>query len=582
MSILMAAGCGTPEKRFGRLAEEFVYTTLSFSPVAATAAGLHEYKGRNLDGELDDLSPAGLDHQRRFYEEFRDRLNHDIHREALTPEARADYDIVQGQISLALLEFQDIQSYLHNPTLYVELVGNALFRPFVLNYAPKPERIRHIIFRLHTLPLFLDQARNNLTSSTDVWIKVASEENKGNIALIDKTIRAAVPPDVSGDFERAAGPALAALRTFQNFLETGLPARNDYNWRLGRDRYTRKFRYTLAAGTNPDDVLEEASRHLVEVRAHMLALALPLHHQLFPAHADHSNLPGPDRENQVISEVLGRIADRHSTPESYIADAKSDLEEARRFVEQSRLLTLPSHSNLQVIPTPEFMRGIYAVGGFDPAPPLQPELGAFYWITPIPPDWPRERIESKLREYNFYKLKLLTLHEAIPGHYVQFEYANRIEQPVRRLLRAVYGNGPYIEGWAQYATQAMLDTGFLDRSPELQLTFLKEELRVVANAILDIRLQMLDMTDQEALDLMEKQTFQETEEAVAKLQRAKLSSAQLPTYFVGWRGWLRVRDSSRQAQGAAFDSARFHDAALGEGAVPLPILSSLLGAPSGR
>jgi uncharacterized protein (DUF885 family) len=222
------------------------------------------------------------------------------------------------------------------------------------------------------------------------------------------------------------------------------------------------------------------------------------------------------------------------------------------------------------------MRGIYAVGGFNPAPPLEPRLGAFYWITPIPVEWERPRIESKLREYNFYKLKLLTLHEAIPGHYVQFEYANGIQPTTRRLLRALYGNTPYIEGWAQYATQTMLDEGFLDNSPELRLTFQKEELRVIANAMLDIRLQMLNMPDQEALDFMQKETFQEAEEATAKLQRAKLSSAQLPAYFVGWRGWLGVRDKYRQAKGSAFRLVDFNDAALKAGAVPLPELAPLL------
>jgi uncharacterized protein (DUF885 family) len=226
------------------------------------------------------------------------------------------------------------------------------------------------------------------------------------------------------------------------------------------------------------------------------------------------------------------------------------------------------------------MRGIYAVGGFAAAPALEPHLGAFYWITPIPPDWNQQRIDSKLREYNFYKLKLLTIHEAMPGHYVQLEYANDVQPQTRRILRAVYGNGPYVEGWAQYATEMMLDHGFLDNSPELRLTFLKEELRVLANAILDIRLHMLGMTDQEALDLMENRTFQEHEEATAKLQRAKLSSCQLPTYLVGWRDWVRLREHHRKHKGADFDLRAFNDSALKAGAVPLPVLARLMtGAP---
>jgi uncharacterized protein (DUF885 family) len=139
----------------------------------------------------------------------------------------------------------------------------------------------------------------------------------------------------------------------------------------------------------------------------------------------------------------------------------------------------------------------------------------------------------------------------------------------------VFGNGPYIEGWGEFATQTMLDEGFLDHSPEMALTFAKEKLRVIANAILDVRLHMLNMTDQEALDLMEKQTFQEEEEATGKLQRAKLSACQLPTYFVGWSDWLNVRDQYKRKHPSSSASA-FNDWALKEGAVPLPALTRLL------
>jgi uncharacterized protein (DUF885 family) len=203
-------------------------------------------------------------------------------------------------------------------------------------------------------------------------------------------------------------------------------------------------------------------------------------------------------------------------------------------------------------------------------------LGAFYWVTPIPGNWAPARIESKLREYNFYNLKLLTIHEAMPGHYVQGEFANSVQPKSRRVLRGVFGNTPNVEGWAEYATQVMLEEGFLDHSQELRLTLLKQELRVLANAIIDIRLQEKRMSEQQALELMEKQTFQEHEEAVAKIQRAKLSSAQLPAYLVGWRDWIRVRDQYKAFKGASYQMHDFHDAALKEGAVPLPVLCRLL------
>ncbi len=572
VAILLVAlcGCDPPANppQFAGLAEEFVYTTLAFSPVNATAAGYHQHQDRNLDRTLDDFSPAALDRQRQFYRGFEERLKR-IDPARYRVEDRADYDIVRQQIALALLELDRIQSYRHNPTLYVELAGNAVFSPYMLHYAPLEERLKDVIARLEKFPSLLEQARNNLADSPPIWTKVAIEENAGNIDLIDKTIRGAVPQSLRADYDRAAKPALDALRAFSAWLKQGLKSAPEDSWRLGPEMYGAKFRYVLGTDRTPAQVLESAEADLNAVRARMLEIAQPLHKKWFPRHRPHD-------ANTTIREVLNRIAAKHSTPQSYIPDATADLAEARQFVREKNLLAPPVRKNLEVIPTPEFLRGIYAVGGFMPAPALAPKLGAFYWITPIPANWPKARKESKLREYNSYKLQLLTLHEAMPGHYVQFEYANDVQPKSRRVLRSVFGNGPYVEGWAQYATQMMLDAGYLGDPPELRLTFLKEELRVLANAILDIQLQTMGMSDQQALGLMTQQTFQEAEEARAKLQRAKLSSAQLPTYYVGWREWLRVRDQDRKALGAKFRLAAFNQRALKEGAVPLPVLERLL------
>ncbi len=563
-------GCNrNPGERLAQLRDELVYEQLAFSPVTATQTGYHQHKGQNLDSLLDDFSQAGLDRQRQFFRRFRDRLNGDVRPDQLGPDDRADFDLISDQIALQLQELDEIQNWRHNPTVYVELIGNALFGPSILAYAPKPERYRHIISRLQKVPALLDQARQNLTAVPDIWRTVAIEENEGNIGLVDKTLRADAPPELKGDYDKAAAAALAALSGFNDHLKKEL-AGGQGDWRLGKDKYAKKFRYVLATDQSPAQVLEAAEKQVTAVRREMFDLSLPLHHKWYPTHKD------PVDVNLIVGETLAKIAERHATVDTYFSDAERDLKEIREFVRSKNLVPLPPRDNLQVIETPEFMRGIYAVGGFAPAPALEPQLGAFYWITPIPKSWPRQRIESKLREYNFYSLKLLTIHEAMPGHYVQLEYANDVQPQGRRVARAIYGNGPYVEGWAVYATEMVLDEGYLNGSPELRLTFLKQVLRLLANAILDIRLQTMGMTDQEAMDLMLKKTFQETEEATAKLQRAKLSSCQLPTYYVGWRDWRRVRDQYKQAKGGAFQLSEFHRLALAPGSVPLPALARIL------
>src|SRR5262249_52560697 len=157
----------------------------------------------------------------------------------------------------------------------------------------------------------------------------------------------------------------------------------------------------------------------------------------------------------------------------------------KQFIREKKIVSLGPRDNLKVIPTPVFMRGVYSVGGFHSAPPLEPSAEAEYWVTPIDPKASPEKAESKLREYNNYALQWLTIHEALPGHYVQFEHLNNIQPERRRLLRSLYGNGPYVQGWAEYIAQVMMDAGFLDNSPKYRMVMRKIRLRVISNAILD-------------------------------------------------------------------------------------------------
>ena len=189
---------------------------------------------------------------------------------------------------------------------------------------------------------------------------------------------------------------------------------------------------------------------------------------------------------------------------------------------------------------------------------------------------PKEQAESKLREYNNWMLLYLTMHEALPGHYTQFEHANNLKPSSRRVLRVLLGNGPYEEGWGEYGVKEMEDAGYANHDPRFVLMVQKIRLRVIANAILDIRMQSRNMTDQEALDLMENKAFQTAAEAQGKLRRAKLTAGQLITYYVGYHQWINLRNGIQQQQGSAFSLKRFNDTALDEGPLPIPILQPLL------
>ncbi len=558
-ALLSLSSCTTKPPRFSTIAEEFVLNSLTFSPSAATAAGYHRHNGVPLDELLDEFSPQTASRQRAYYGRFTNGLKRDVIPEKLSPEDRADFELVRQLISLARFEIEEVAVWTHAPQMYAEVIGNALFVPYAQEYGPRNKRFYDILKRLERIPSRVLQAEANLISSPKVWREVAIAENRGNIELI-AMLQKERPAAISKKFDAAASKATQAILQFNQFLAKEMEGK-DYDWRLGPVKYEKKFQLTLGTSEVPGQLLAAAETELKRTREEMARLC---------------GWSGKGDLNPIIRKRLDEIAKNRGTREDYFNNAKRDLAEATAFVQQKGLLKLPPNKNLSVIETPTFMRGIYSVGGFNPAPAMDPTLGAQYWLTPIPANWPAERVESKLREYNFYGLKLLTIHEAMPGHYVQFEYANRVEPRGRRLLRSVFANGAYVEGWAIYSTQMLLEEGYLDHDPNLKLTFLKQQLRMIANAILDIKLQTGRMSDDEAMRLMIEDTFQEREEAAGKLQRAKLSSVQLVTYFAGWRDHIRMREIAREVKGPNFNLAAYHQSVLEAGGLPVAAVCKLI------
>jgi uncharacterized protein (DUF885 family) len=571
--------------KFARLSEQFIHETLALLPSMASQAGYHQHVDLNtgktiaLDALLDDVSTAGMAEQRRVYAMWRERFRTETPLASLDVQDAADWQLIDDQIALNLLELERIQNYKHNPTVYVELLGGALFQPLTDEYAPEEVRLGDILSRIAASPRFLDQARSQLVDADPIFVKVAIEENDGNIDLIQNTIGPAIPAGskLKIQFDQVAPKAIEALKNFSRWLQDDLAKQQtDRTWRLGRELYGEKFRLVMETRVTPEQVLADAERDLKTTRAEMLQIALPLHKQYFPDHGNHASLTPQERENKVITEVLHRISDDRPKRDALMQSVKDDLANIRQFIVDKKIVSLKSRDNLKVIPTPVFMRGIYSVGGFHSAPPLDPNAEAQYWVTPIDPKISDEMAESKLREYNDWVLKWLTIHEALPGHYVQAEHANEIEPVTRRLVRSLYGNGAYAEGWAEYIAQVMMQQGFADSDPRYRISYLKVWLRAIGNTVLDVRLQTMNMTDEQAMSFMMNDAFQTRAEAEGKLRRAKLSSTQLPTYYVGTSDWWHLRRSYEAARGKDFTLAEFHDRALDLGALPVPWLENIL------
>ena len=580
-----SASTSKNDDKFARLSEEFIHETLEQSPSGASQAGYHHYRDRKtgtdlaLDSLLDDVSPAGFAAQRALYAKWRNRFHTETPLGSLGAEDAADWHLIDDQIALNLLELDEIQNFRHNPTVYVELLGAALFQPLTDDYAPEDVRINDVLSRVSEVPRFFNQARSVLADADPLFIRVAMEENEGNINLIQATIaeRVVKYPALKTRFDKVAPPAIAALKGFNGWLQSDLAKRTtDRTWRLGKKFYDQKFRLVMETDITPEQLLADADSEFRKTRAEMLQIAIPLHKHYYPDHDEHPSLAQQERENKIISEVLTKIADDHPDRKALLETAKEDLVGIRQFIIDKKIVTLKSRDNLKVIPTPEFERGIYSVGGFHSAPPLDPNAEAQFWVTPISESTPKASAESRLREYNDWVLKWLCIHEALPGHYVQAEHANDLQPVTRRLVRALYGNGAYVEGWAEYIAQNMMQEGFADNDPRYHISYLKVWLRAIGNSILDIRMQTMGMSDDEAMRLMMDDAFQTRAEAEGKLQRAKLSSTQLPTYFVGTEEWWRLRRTYEAARGKDFSLAEFHDRALDKGALPVPWLKDLL------
>jgi uncharacterized protein (DUF885 family) len=572
-------------KKFAVLSDQFMKDSLSWSPVSASAAGYHSHMDPRshrplaLDALLDDFSPQSFETQRDFYADWRERFHRETPPSALDPEDAADWQLIDDQIGLNLLEFDRIQSYKHNPTVVVELIGNALFLPLTQNYAPHDVRVGHVLSRVSQIPRLLAQVQPYLADSDPVWISTAVDENAGNIDLIEHTLAAEIPAGSpqKAKYDAVAPPAIKSLQDFSAWLQNSLAKQpSNLTWRLGKELYAQKFALVMETAVTPEEVLASAEQDMKSVRAEMLQIALPLHAQMYPDHTDRSNLPQHDRENLIIQEVLQKISDHHPSPDQLQPTIEADLVTITKFIREKKIVSLSSRDNLKVIPTPPFERGIYSVAGFHSAPPLEPQAEAQYWVTPIDPQMPAAKVESKLREYNDFTLQWLSIHEALPGHYIQFEHLNNIQPERRRLLRSLYANGAYVEGWAEYIAQVMMDEGFLDNDPRFRMVMRKIRLRVISNAILDIKMHTMNMTDQEALDLMTKESFQTQAEAEGKLLRVKLSSTQLPTYYVGIREWFALRQKYQAAAGENFNLLKFHDLVLDEGPLPVPVVQKLV------
>ena len=344
----------------------------------------------------------------------------------------------------------------------------------------------------------------------------------------------------------AADAASEALDAFGRWLSEDVAPSAQGDAALGEPLFSDKLRHTLRdPEVTPGAILARAEAEFAAVRAEMVRIARDAWPTWRPGE------PSPDDEGALVRGVLDAIAADHPAADELVSYSREELVRVEAFCREHGIIGLVDEP-LDIDWTPEFMRSF---GGamLDSPGPLDHGQKTFFSITPVPEDWPPELAESYLREMNNRQMSLLTIHEAVPGHYLQMAYANHGSSLARRVFRS----GLFAEGWAVYVTQVMLDAGYGDNDPALWLNHWKYYLRCVTNTIIDVRIHTLGMTSEEAIALMVDGAFQEQGEAVQKDERARLSSTQLSTYFVGSLGMWDIEDAARRraavAAGASAD-----------------------------
>jgi uncharacterized protein (DUF885 family) len=536
-------------------------------PTEATALGDHRF-----DDKLDDLSPAALEKSLAHLKATRKQLHKEVDRAKLPPEERINFDIFDHELEGNIWVRENTQPFATNPRAYNEYISDSVFLLLTQSRLPKETNIANSIARMKHIPQVVAAAKVNLQKPPRAVLETAIKQNKGSIGFYESDIFVFVgeSPQLPA-LKAEATRAVAVLKDYQQWLEKDLLPRSTDNWRLGKRKFAKKLEYTLNAGMSADEVLRDAEAEFTRVRNDMYVVARQLWHRYFPT----TPLPVADDAGKraTIARVMAAVSKEHSQPEQLLADARSQVDAIKKFIREKNILTMLEPDRCQIIEMPEFQRG-NSVAYLNGAPPLDPDSPSMYALSPPAKDWPAKQTQSLLEEYNRHMLQVLTIHEAYPGHYVQLEYSARVPS----LLRRVLGSGVYIEGWAVYTEQMMLDQGYGAGPDELQLRLnqLKFYLRAVCNAILDHKLHCANMSDEDAIKLMVEGAFQSEEEARAKLVRAKQTSTQLSTYFVGRMAHVRLREQLQRDLGDRFNLASYHEAVLSQGSVPMKYLPELV------
>ena len=542
--------------QFRRLAEDSIDAALEADPVGATWLGDHRF-----DDRLPDYSPEAQASRSRQIDDQLTAIDaiDDVELDVVD---LVDLEILRSRLQREAFEIDELASAQWNPMEWNP--GTALHLLLSRDFAPWPERLASIQSRLSAIPEFLDTARRSLDSMPHIHVETAIGQLTGTRAVVTDAIGEQCAVNET-DLPAGVDAAVAAIDEHIAWLNEQLPV-STRSPRLNQRIYAGVLWHSLDDATSANHLLREAEAHLDEVTGRMREAAAEYLDE--SVHAD-----------RVVRRALECVAAEAVVTDSTVLPlVREALEHATDFVRDRKLVSIPQQDT-EVIEMPEIHRGVAVAYCDAPGPLEEASVPTYVAVSPTPGSWDQERVASFYREYNAMLLHDLTIHEAMPGHVLQLAHAARAQTPTR--VRRFGFSGVFVEGWAVYAEELLLDNGYApEDSPQsalaIRLQQLKMQARMAINTILDIRVHSMEMSEDEALRLMTFCGFQEEGEAIGKWRRALLTAGQLPTYFVGYQAVRSIANDLRVVH-PDWSDRQVHDLMLSHGSPAPRHLRTLIG-----
>jgi uncharacterized protein (DUF885 family) len=512
-------------------------------PTHATLDGVHTH-----DDLLEDVSRHGIDseaHALAGYLRRLDEVNHD----ALTGIERLEHRMLTAHLQARMFELEAVRTWERNPQFYSDLLATSLAGQTLFTHAPAAERARRVLSKLRQTPRFIQAARDNIKDPPGIFVKVGIESMRGTLKFIDEDLpRAFADVDdlhLLGDLADAQTEASQAVGRYVEYLETDLAPKARASFRLGRDKFEQKLRLDEGMTLPIDRLLTIATRELQATQEEFRSLA--------------GKMNGGD-----AMAAWTKTKAQHPAPGQLVASGRQQLDELATFLERQKIVTLPPGEPIAVAPTPDFYRWSFA-SMWTPGPFESKPTRAYYYLTDVDPSWPAARQEEHLRDYNLPTLWSISIHEVYPGHFLHYQHLRKVESKARKSI--MFAPASFIEGWAHYCEQMMIEAGFGRQDPSIKLGQLAEALIRLVRFIVCIKLHAEDMSVEQGVRYFRDEAFMEEGSARREAERGTFDPTYL-VYTVGKLMLLKLRQDYKAQQGKAFNLRSFHDTLLAQGTAP--------------